>query len=66
MCGLVSLFAKHADMRLAAGFDFEALNFWAQTIVADSIECFLHAIFVNHTATGIFREAFVDIRKAAE
>lgn len=66
MCGLISLFAEHANVRFAAGFDFEALNFRTQTIVADSIECFTQAVLANHAAAWIFLKAFVHIRKAAE
>lgn len=47
MCGLVSLFAEHANVRFAAGFDFEALNLRTQTIVADSIKRFAKMVTID-------------------
>ena len=57
-------------MRLAAGFDFEALNFRTQTIIADSIECFAQTVATNTINSGIFAtisgKHFEHIRKACK
>nr|DAR16888.1 MAG TPA: hypothetical protein [Caudoviricetes sp.] len=70
MRGLVNLFAEHANVRFAAGLNFEALNLGTQTIIADSIKCFTQMVATNPRNSGIFAtisgERFEHIRKTCK
>lgn len=70
MCGLISLFAEHANVRFAASLNFEALNFGTQTIITDSIERLTQAAIINKSPYAAFSaiggEYIPHIRKACE